>query len=74
MVSAPLASVSPTTSDPVKLRFPLAARARWVVAVADAENLVQTGVVVWEVFAELTDCVPWLHKLSVPEILLVVKG
>lgn len=74
MVRTPLASVSSTTRDPVELRFPLTVRARWVVAVADAENLVQARVIVREVLAKLADCVSWLHKLSVPETLLVVKG
>lgn len=74
MVSAPLASVGSTASDPVELRWTLAARARRLVTVADAEDLVQASVVVREVPTKLTDRVLRLHKYSLQDELLVVKG
>lgn len=74
-MAAPLASVGTAALDPVKLAFPFALRARRVVAVADLEDFVQTGVIVREVLAELIDGVSRLcHTHSIRDGYLVVKG
>ena len=70
---APLASVGATVGYPIELAFPFALRTRRVIPVADVEDFVQASGIIWEVSAELADCVPWLHPLSIRMIYLLPR-
>ena len=70
MVTTQLASVGSAALDAMEFGFPFALGARWVISVTKGEDFVQTSVVIREVSAEVADCVPWLHPLSIRMIYL----